>query len=100
MSVHFRRVSDDNDTPSERGTYRRIREYWADHCSRKGVANTYWAELCCPGCGRVAMVGSNHVVHDDGTVQPSDVCPFSPCTFHQFIVLDDWNRPSTPRRPR
>lgn len=109
--VVFGRVADDNDVPTERGTYRRIHEYWAGHCARKGVANTYWAELCCPGCGRVAMVGSNHTVAADGTVSPSDVCPFDRayvtrhelhdeigCTFHEFIVLDDWTRPSTPRR--
>lgn len=98
MSVTFRRIADDNDMPTEPGTYRRIVEYWADYCARKGVANTYWAELCCPGCHRVAMLGSNHTVGDDGVVMPSDVCPFSPCTFHDHIVLDDWNRPSTPRR--
>lgn len=98
MTVHFRRIADDNDQPLERGTYRRIVEYWADHCARQGRPNTYWAELMCPSCGRVAMVGSNHTVSRDGTVSPSDVCPFSPCTFHEFIVLDDWDRPSTPRR--
>lgn len=95
---HFQRVADDNDMPTERGTYRRIREYWADYCERGGKPNTWWAELCCPGCGKVATVGSNHTVDVGGTVHPSDVCPFPPCTFHEWIVLDDWDRPSTPRR--
>lgn len=100
MSYPFKRVPDDNNIPTERGTYRRVREYWADHCAKKGIENTYWAELCCPGCGVVGLLGSNHVVADDGIVRPSDVCPFSPCTFHQHIKLEDWDRPSTPRRAR
>lgn len=98
MTVHFRRVLDDNDTPTDRGTYRRVREYWAEYLESRGKPNTYWAEGCCPGCGKVALVGSNHTVANDGTVSPSDVCPFPPCTFHQFIFLEDWARPSTPRR--
>lgn len=98
MPTHLRRVADDNDAPTERGTYRRIREYWADYCESRGKPNTFWAEICCPGCGVVGMLGSNHRVTDDGVVSPSDVCPYPPCTFHVFIVLDDWARPSTARR--
>jgi hypothetical protein len=111
VAFRFRRIADDNDQPTERGTYRKIRDYWADYCARQGRPNTYWAEICCPGCGRVGMVGSNHTVADDGVVTPSDVCPFDAayvkrhelhdeiaCTFHQYIELDDWARPCTPRR--
>jgi hypothetical protein len=98
VSSAFRRISDDNDMPTERGTYRRVVEYWAEHCAKKDLANTYWAELCCHACGKVALLGSNHTVSADGVVSPSDVCPFPPCTFHQFITLDDWRRPCTPRR--
>jgi len=98
VPVHFWRVPDDNDIPIEPGAYRRVHEYWADHGAKKGVPNTYWAEICCPGCHRVSMVGRNHTTADAGVVQPSYVCPFPPCTFHQMIVLDDWDRPSTPRR--
>lgn len=98
--VHFRRVADDNDVPTEHGTYHRVREYWDDHFAPRGKVNPFWAEVCCPGCGIVGLVGSNHTVADDGIVSPSDVCPFPPCTFHRHIALDDWNRPSTPRRPR
>lgn len=93
----FRRIADDNDQPIERGTYRRVVEYWASY-QEKNPARHFWAELCCPGCGKVALVGDNHTVSTDGTVSPSDVCPFPPCTFHEFIRLDDWDRPSTPRR--
>jgi hypothetical protein len=94
----IRRIADDNDEATEPGTYRRIREYWAAYCEKKGVPNTYWAEICCPWCGKTALLGSNHVVDDDGAVRPSDICPYPPCTFHEFIKLDDWARPSTPRR--
>jgi hypothetical protein len=94
----FRRVADDNDAPLEPGTYRRVLEYWADHCAKKGLPNTYWAEICCPGCGKIGLLGDNHVVAAGGVVAPSDVCPYPPCTFHEFIALDDWDRPSTPRR--
>jgi hypothetical protein len=30
------------------------------------------------------------MVADDGTVSPSYVCPFPPCTFHLFVRLDGW----------
>lgn len=96
--ITFTRIADDNDQPTERGTYRRVREYWAKYFDGKGIPNTFWAELCCPGCGKIALVGANHTVADDGTVHPSDVCPYPPCTFHEFIKLDDWARPATPRR--
>jgi hypothetical protein len=99
MSTHITRIADDNDDAIVSGTYRRIREYWAEYCTLHNKPNTYWAEICCPSCGKTGLLGSNHTVSDDGVVSPSDVCPFPPCTFHQFIVLDDWNRPSTPRRP-
>lgn len=97
-ALHFRRIADDNDQPVERGTYRRIFDYWAEYMATRGKPNTYWAELCCPGCGRVALLGSNHVVTAGGVVTPSNVCPFPPCTFHKMIALDDWDRSSTPRR--
>jgi hypothetical protein len=31
-----------------------------------------------------------HTVADDGTVSPSLVCPFAPCTFHEFVKLEGW----------
>ena len=100
MPVHFRRIADDNDEPTERGTYRRVREYWSDYFARKGIQNPHWAELVCPGCGRGAMVGRNHTVDAGGVVRPSDVCPHDGCTFHEWIILDDWARPATPRRSK
>ena len=109
--VVFQRVADDNDMPTVPGTYRRIVEYWADYVRSKGSSRKYWAELCCPTCGRVALLGDNHDVLPDGTVTPSDVCPFDAkwlarhglrdqvaCTFHRYVHLADWARTSTPRR--
>jgi hypothetical protein len=97
-ALHFRRIADDNDQPVERGTYRRIVEYWAEYRAKHPAIGAHWAETCCPDCGRVALLGSNHVVTAGGVVTPSDICPFPPCTFHKTIALDDWDRPSTPRR--
>lgn len=98
MAIHLRRIPDDNDEPTERGTYRRVREYWDEHFKPRGAANPYWAELVCPGCGHGAMVGRHHTVDANGVVSPSSVCPHAPCAFHEFVVLDDWARPATPRR--
>lgn len=84
--------------PTERGTYRRVFDYWTDYLAKKGIPNTYWAELCCPGCGKVMLLGSNHTVNAEGVPAPSCVCPFPPCNFHEFITLADWAKPSTPRR--
>jgi hypothetical protein len=53
------------------------------------------AVLCCPACSRPSSVSKRiHQVNEVGVVYPSYVCPFPPCTFHAFIVLDAW-QPST-----
>lgn len=31
-----------------------------------------------------------HTILDDGTVQPSVVCPVDGCGFHEFVKLKDW----------
>lgn len=49
-----------------------------------------WAILCCPGCKRLMTIGRNHQVDASGRVSPSLVCPFAPCSFHEFVVLDAW----------
>lgn len=84
----FRRVQD---FPTEPGTYRRITEMWKAY-HLKTPTQRFWAECVCPICAKVSMVGRNHDVADDGTVSPSYVCPFPPCTFHAFVRLDDWAR--------
>ncbi len=74
------RVDDDNDVPIEPGTYRRFYDYWSEHCEKQGRPNTYWAEICCFQCLKVALLGSNHTVRPGGVFHPSDVCPFAPST--------------------
>jgi hypothetical protein len=90
----FRRVANDHDLPTVPGTYRRIAEMWKAY-HLKTPTQRFWAECACPICKKVSMVGHNHTVADDGTVSPSYVCPFPPCTFHEFVQLDDWGRLTT-----
>lgn len=99
MTYRFKRVTNEQVMPHIPGTYRRVFEFWDPYMKRKGRPNTYWAETCCPGCSKVALLGSNHTVASGGIVTPSDVCPFPPCTFHEFIVLDDWDRPGPSHPP-
>lgn len=44
------------------------------------------ARVTCPN--RHSAQLDNHVIHTDGTVSPSAVCPF--CDFHEFIILEGW----------
>ena len=91
----FLRVDDDRVLPTKSGTYRRITEAWKAY-HLKTPTQRFWAECVCPLCNKVSMVGRNHTVTDDGVVSPSYVCPFSPCTFHEFVRLNDWTRPTCP----
>lgn len=49
----------------------------------------------CPSCGQPSCLqdearGNNHTITPDGTVQPSVVCNWPGCTFHDFIKLLDY----------
>ena len=33
----------------------------------------------------------DHVILDNGRVEPSVVCTYEDCTFHDYITLDGWN---------
>lgn len=63
------------------------------HQATGQLANGVYALLRCPLCHKTQSVGigRNHRVADCGTVSPSYVCAFPPCTFHTSIVLADWN---------
>jgi hypothetical protein len=50
---------------------------------------TRTATIQCPLCGQVASM-SQHTIEADGTVNPSAVCPYSGCTFHEWIRLEGW----------
>jgi hypothetical protein len=41
--------------------------------------------ICCPACGHSATLG-DHIVHDDGEVEPGIVC--NTCTFADEIELE------------
>jgi len=55
--------------------------------ARRGQAVT--ALLTCPECGRSVSL-SAHQIHVTGVVEPSFVCPYGNCEYHQHIKLDDW----------
>lgn len=44
--------------------------------------------ITCPICGGAFSL-SNHTINEFGLVSPSVVCPYN-CTFHEWIILDDW----------
>lgn len=50
--------------------------------------NVVKVNICCPGCGQVG--GLDHHIAADGTISPSLVCPFEPCTFHEYGKLEGW----------
>jgi hypothetical protein len=47
------------------------------------------ALFACPVCGNVFSL-SGHNIATDGIVSPSVVCPYPPCTFHEFIQILGW----------
>jgi hypothetical protein len=64
----------------------------------KGAENPAWVKATgymltvkCPGCGVDSIMSSSvHKVAADGTVHPSYVCPYPPCTFHEWVRLEGW----------
>lgn len=47
------------------------------------------ANMSCPKCGEQAsLIG--HTIKDDGTINPSVVCP-NECGFHEMVKLKDWD---------
>jgi hypothetical protein len=43
----------------------------------------------CPLCGHFGGLG-RHEIDEAGKVTPSLVCPWAPCTFHDWGVLEGW----------
>lgn len=56
---------------------------------RTDGARTAW--LVCPKCSKAIVLGKCHAIASDGTVSPSFVCTHAGCTFHEFIVLENWS---------
>ncbi len=57
-------------------------EWIADHTQRS-------VTMKCPN-GHIGSL-DDHRIHDDGTVEPSVVCPRDGCDFRDAVVLADWN---------
>lgn len=53
------------------------------------AAGTSTAMISCPKCGTVGSL-RDHEIGPDGRVELSVACPNLSCSFHAFIVLDDW----------
>jgi hypothetical protein len=66
-----------SDVDDPKGTYR----VW-------DRGNYLRVNICCPGCGQIA--GLAHSVSVEGTVNPSLVCDYSNCNFHEWGKLDGW----------
>lgn len=47
-----------------------------------------WATIRCPG-GHVGSI-SEHTIRPSGKVEPSVVCPFDGCGFHEHVMLEGW----------
>jgi hypothetical protein len=44
----------------------------------------------CPWCGAEERM-DRHTVLPNGMVDPSFVCPFNNCGFHEYVVLENWS---------
>ncbi len=79
MSVGIRKAIDEtNPQPGE----------WY---ARGGPPAFQHALVRCPGCGGESTLSKRvHDVAPDGSVTPSYVCPFPPCTFHEWVRLEGW----------
>lgn len=48
------------------------------------------AIISCPLCGHFGGL-HKHSIDSDGKVNPSIVCPWAPCTFHDYGALEGWS---------
>ena len=51
--------------------------------------------LVCGGCGKSGGRLSDHEIADDGTVNPSILCPHDGCGWHVWGRLEGWTPVST-----
>jgi hypothetical protein len=56
------------------------------------------ATITCPKCGSFGSL-AGHSIAADGKVTPSLVCPWPPCTFHDWGRLNGWPGGSYTGRP-
>lgn len=65
--------------------------WWTVLTDEKKVRQTY---VMCPECGKLAGIGppmSDHVIHSDGRVDGSLLCPTKGCGWHQNIRLESFS---------
>ncbi len=68
------------------GTERPPPSTWKD--CHPSTRRRFKAELTCSRGHGLTLKG--HVVHFDGRVEPSVVCPHLGCDFHEFVRLKGW----------
>jgi hypothetical protein len=70
-----------------------------DNCCDGAPRGSWWASeniilsVKCALCGRCATLkqpSGGHDIAADGTVTPSIVCPYAPCSWHVWAKLLDW----------
>ena len=44
-------------------------------------------KISCPKCGNIGDL-ADHIIHEDGTIIPSLVCPYKECDFHQMGKIE------------
>ena len=49
------------------------------------------ASFNCPKCDGFISV-TNHDISDNGEVNPSLVCPYDGCGFHEWVILENWKK--------
>lgn len=64
-----------------------VKAVWWHHSDPPAVI------MACPAghLGTLVRQGGSHTVDKNGLVNPSVVCSESTCTFHEWVVLEDWN---------
>jgi hypothetical protein len=62
-----------------------------DELSEKGTwrPSSDKAIIACASCGNFGGLGK-HEISPEGRITPSIVCPWSPCTFHDYGILEGW----------
>lgn len=78
--VRFKKAPDDQEIPNA--------GEWC-YVTIHSIPERREAAIGCPLCGCHARLG--HEIDDKGVVTPSLVCPHTPCTFHDWGILEDWD---------
>ena len=104
LYCHFKAVKLPCD-PGNRFAFKKIEWKGAPEETAPAPAGTWYffgddrPYLVCPECHHRARLGT-HTISDDGTINPSIVCPMASCgdgvprcTAHYYGRLEDWRKP-------